>query len=316
MSSMGSSDLPAILADTMNKSFASGYNEAASTFQLWCAEVSTPDFRAMSITKLSSFGDIDDLPEGANFKEGKFSDKKETISVSTKGKAITVSRQALINGESSFINDIPRAMGAAVRRRMNKDAYDLLTSNTLAGPTLTEDNSEVFTAAHGNLIENSGSPSVESIGSAEKALLDQQAPKGSPDQNTAYLNVPARFVVSGTSNRTKLQQLLGSIVDPAATDGKQVYNPYNGGLVPVIDAYLQSLLTAAGREHAFYLAADQRFLPTLTIAYLNGQNEPTIRLASSDVGEALGLKFDVFSDWGFAFQDYRGIVYSDGVTVG
>lgn len=315
MAGMGTSDLPAILADTMNKTFAGGFNEAPSTFQVWCAETENTDFRAKSITKLSSFGDIDDIPEGANFKEGKFSDKKESITVSTKGKYISVSRNVIVNNDTSVLSEFPRAMGSAVRRRQNKDAYDLLTYNTLVGPVTTEDGVAIFDdTAHGNYKSSSGVPSVASIGIAEQKLMEMKLPKGTADMTQAYANIPGKYLITGTANKLTVQQVLGSPIDPAATYGKQVYNPYNNALIPVFDAYLQYLITAASKTYAWYLAADQGVMPTLTIAYLSGYRTPTLRSEPSAVGEALGIKYDIFYDWGFSFQDFRGIVLNDGAS--
>lgn len=313
MAAMGSSDLPAILADTMNKEFAGGFEEAPSTFQIFTKETENQDFRSKSITKLSSIGDVDDIPEGSPFKSKKFSDKKESISVSTKGMETSITRHMFVNNDTNVLSEFPRAMGMAIRRRQNKDAYDLLTFNTLVGPLTAEDGIAVFDANnHGNLKASSSVPSVTSIGLAEKMLMEMKLPKGTPDASQAYANIPAKYLITGTSNRTTVRQLFGSQNDPAATNGKQVFNPYQNALIPVFDAYLQSRLTACAKEYAWYLAADQSVMPTLTIAYLSGYRTPTLRSEPSGVGDALGIKWDIFYDWGFAFQDFRGMILNDG----
>ncbi|MFA5714665.1 MAG: head maturation protease, ClpP-related [Candidatus Paceibacterota bacterium] len=314
MAGIGSSDLPAILADTMNKQFDGAAEETDATFQEFTAVDENPDFRAKSYTKLSSFGDIDDLPEGKAFGEGKFSDKKESISVSTKGKAITITRQMFVNNDTSAIATFPKMITLAGFRRQNMDAYDLLTYNSCVGPVLEEDTKAVFDlSAHDNLIADSGIPSVTSVGAAEGKLLNIKLLKPTPDAKQAYGKATAKYIITGSLNNVNtIRQLINTSFDPKATI-PGVYNPYTG-LTPIFDPYLQSLLTAAGYGYGFYLAGDQRIWPTLTIAYLSGARTPTLRSEPSGVGEALGIKWDFYWDWGFGFKDWRGIVFNDGVT--
>ncbi|MBE3144800.1 MAG: ATP-dependent Clp protease proteolytic subunit, partial [Planctomycetes bacterium] len=127
MAAMGSSDLPSILADTMNREFMGGFEEAPTTFQEVCAETENPNFMTKSMTKLSGFSDIDEIPEGMNFKQGKFSDKKETIAVTTHGKMLTLTRQLIVNNDTAAISLFPRSMSAAMKRKMDRDFYNLLT---------------------------------------------------------------------------------------------------------------------------------------------------------------------------------------------
>jgi ATP-dependent protease ClpP protease subunit len=317
--SMSSSDLPAILSDTMNKSFEGAFEESGATFRTFVSESENPDFRKKEFVRMSGFGDIDDLPEGMGFKEGKFSDKKESVSISTKGKALSANRNMIVNNDTEALNLMPRLMGTAVYRRLNKDVYDVLTSASLLGPTMTEDNTAIFDATkHNNLIANSGAISVASLGAAERKLMETPALLATPDQKSKmFLNLPAKYLVAGTSNRMAAIQLFGSPIDPDATNGKQVYNPFsNGQIVSVFDPYLQYLLTTANKAGAFYLLTGQNNQPNITVTYLSGNKAPTLRSAPSEVGEALGIKWDIFFDWGVSFQDWRGIVYSDGVTAG
>jgi hypothetical protein len=316
-SAVGSSDLPAILADTMNKSFTLGMENTPSTFQQWVKETENTDFRAKSMTKLSSFGDIDDMPEGMPFKSGKFSDKKETVTVSTKGKKLSITRQVIVNNDTDAINSIPLLMGAAIKRRQNKDAYDLLAYNSLVGPVMAEDSVALFNAAsHSNLKTSSGTVSVTSLGVAEAMLMDMPLQKGSTDQvSSAFSGATAKYLITGTANRIPILQLLGSSTVAFDTAGITAVkpNPYAGNYItPVFDPYLQSLITAGSAGNSWYLAADQMQMGSLVIAYLSGNRTPTLRSEPSGVGDALGIEWDVFYDWGFAFEDYRGIIYNDG----
>jgi len=313
MAGMGSSDLPSILADTMNKEFMGGFEDAPTTFQAVCAETDNPNFMTKSMTKLSGFSDIEEIPEGMAFKEGKFSDKKETIALSTAGKMLTLSRNLIINNDTSAISSFPRGMSAAMKQKMNRDFYDLLTYNTLVGPVTTEDSVAFFNeTSHNNYKASSGVPSVASLGVADQHMLEQTLPKGSADATTTYLNLTGKILLTGTVNRMTVLQLLGSLNDPAATNGKLVYNPYSSGITPVFDAYLGAKVATAGLTYAWYWFAGPSVYRNWIVAYLAGNRTPTLRSEPSRVGEALGISYDIFFDYKFGFEDYRGCILNSG----
>ena len=89
-------------------------------------------------------------------------------------------------------------------------------------------------------------------------------------------------------------------------------NPYSGVVNVVADPYLQSLLTLASAGNSWYGFADKTMFPTATVMYLSGARSPSFRSEASGVGEAQGIAYEIFFDYDFLFQDYRGVVYNDG----
>jgi ATP-dependent protease ClpP protease subunit len=314
MSGTSSSDLPYILENVANKSLLKGYEEAPVSFRQWTGTMQVKDFKQASLVKMSNFGDIEDIPEGAEFKNGKFSDKKETVSIDTKGKKFTVTRNAMINDDLSALTVIPMKMTSAVARRMNKDVYDRLTFNSLVGPVMNEDSKAVFHLDHSNLIANSGVISVTSLDAADQKLLNMPLPKSEPDADTQYSGISGRYIITGTLNRLTALQVLNSGVDISKSINN-VYNPFTG-LIPIFDPYLQSILTANSKSYAWYLAADYNQMDTISVAYLQGNTTPTLRSSVSGVGDPLGMSWDIYFDWGIAIPDFRGLVYNDGATGG
>lgn len=315
MAGTGSSDLPAVLEDVANKSLQKGYNEAPVTWTAWMSTMEVTDFKTSNLVSMSNFGDIDDLPEGMPFKDGKFSDKKETVSVDTKGKKFTITRNALINDDLGALTRIPRLMTGAVARRQNKDVYDLLTSNSLAGPTMNEDSNSLFDATnHLNVKATSGVPSVSSLAAADRLLMEMPLPKPEPNSTTQYLNATGKYLITGSANMLTTNQLLNTPYDNSKSI-TGVYNPYTAGqIVPVYDAYLQALLTAASKANAWYFATDPDVLETFVMAFLQGNRVPTLQGAASGVGDPLGFSWHIFLDWGIGVPDFRGIIYNDGAS--
>jgi len=308
--SVGSADLPAILADTMNKALVLTPSEVGATFDQVCMEDMTPDFRTKSYTKLSSFSDIGDLPEGAAFEAGGFSDKKESGSVSTKGKVVTLTRRLIVDNDTGVLAQFPRRMSTAVYGRMNRDFYDLLCSNALVGPTLTEDSKALFHADHSNLKTSSGVVSVASLDVAEQYLALQKMPKANAADKDSFVFGGIRQILCGTNQRIAALQVVRSAFDPAKSNNN-VYNPYNG-IEVISDPYLQSLLTAGSAANTWYGFADKNLFPTATVIYLSGARSPSFRSEASGVGEAQGIAYEISFDYGFTFQDFRGLIQNDG----
>jgi len=316
MAGTGSSDLPAILGDLTNKNMLKKYEEAPVTYNQWCDTMEVPDFKAQKLIKMSNFGDIDDLPEGTPFKNKKLSDKYETVSVDTKGNIFNISRQAMVNDDLRAIVRVPQAMVQAIARRINKDVYDKLTYNSLVGPVMNEDSVALFDNAHSNLIPTSGVPSVTSLAAAERKLMEMPLLKPEPDSVTQYANVQAKYLITGTANKLTVAQLLNTPFDNSKGIAG-VNNPYAGGrIIPVFDAYLQALLTAAGKANAWYLAADPMQMEHFVVAFLQGQRTPMLRSEESRVGDAQGFTWEISFDWGIGVPEYRGIIYNDGASAG
>lgn len=314
---ISSTDLANILADVANKSVQVGLTEEQTTFQLWTASGEAKDFKNINMVSTSNFGDMLEIKDGEAFQGGKIADKKETAALKTYGRTATLTRKDLINDDMSALTEFPRLMTRAHFRAINCAVYDALTSASLTGPLMSEDGVRLFNdAGHGNLKTTSGVPSLTSLGVARRKLREipmLNPDKGAKAQPTGSI---ARYIITGTANETAIDNLI-AVPNNVLVSNATTSNPYSqqGGrtpLVPVIDAYLGSLLDAASAEYAWYLAGDQNFIPTFKVFYLQGNRVPTFRSAPSSVSEALGISYDTFFDWCVGLQDWRNLVFNDG----
>jgi ATP-dependent protease ClpP protease subunit len=312
-----SSEFPAILADVANKFMRQGYDQAPVTFDQWTGNMEVKDFKPNHLIKMSNFSDIDDIPEGFAFAEGRFSDKQELISVDTKGKKFCLTRKAIINDDLAAFTRAPAAIMQSVRRRQNKDCYDLLAGNSLLGPLMTEDGVRLFNlASHYNLLATSGLPSVAAIGANRKVMRQMPTPRPDKKSATIYTNFTPKYLITGTTNETVIEQVLGAPYDLGTTYSAvtQAPNVFKGKIEPIFDPYLQSLLDTASKGNAWYTATDPAVCGHLTIAYLLGQRVPFLRSMPSSVGDPLGIIWDIFMEWGWSVEDWRSIIYNDGAT--
>jgi ATP-dependent protease ClpP protease subunit len=310
---ISSSDLPAILENVINKSAASGMAEEPTTWQAWCASGDANDFKNISMVSKSAFGDMKEIKEGEPFTKGRISDKKETASLKTYGRAATLTRNAIINDDMSAFTDLPRDMTMAQYRAINQGVYDALTSNSLVGPTMTEDGYALFDASnHVNLIDPSNVPSITTLDKATLILGSILRLKPEKSAKSVPTGAIPKYLITGIKNRATVDSIIktSSIIQ---VSGTTTYNGYTG-LQAIYDAYLGSLLTTASKEYAWYLAADQNILPTFKVFFLRGNRIPTFQLENSGAAEALGITYATFFDWCVGLQDWRGLVYNDGAS--
>ncbi len=106
-----------------------------------------------------------------------------------------------------------------------------------------------------------------------------------------------------------MQTLLHSLADPSGNNSG-VVNVFRNSMQPVIDAELD---VDSGAQ-PYYFAANPALTPTIEVAYLNGNESPTVE---SQVGfDTLGITFRVFGDRAVTLLGYRGLYKNPGVTGG
>jgi hypothetical protein len=84
-------------------------------------------------------------------------------------------------------------------------------------------------------------------------------------------------------------------------------NPHVGKFRIVKSAWLGSPVIPGADPQAWYLLADPKDLATIEVAFLGGQEQPTIEQADADFS-VLGIQMRGFHDFGTRKQDPRGAV--------
>ena len=315
MQSTSSSDLTSVLADVQNKIVTMAYRAAPVTFDAWCDEREVKDFKSIKFPKLTMIETLKKMPEGSPAPLTKFSDKQETTSLDTYGLSLILTRQSIINDDMGLLGDTSLALGDAARRSVNQGVYDYITASSLTGPTMNEDGLHLFdataTTGHGNIATTAAIPSTSTV-AIMSSMIRKQKGAARTGETGGVLNWPARFLISGSDQEHLIFQLTQSQSDPTASINAAVPNFVKAnGIIGVTDGYLQTLLTAGSKGSAWYMSTDKINSP-IVVCYLNGLRTPTIRGVPSEVGEALGLKFDCFFDFAIAAKDWRGIAYNAG----
>lgn len=287
-------DFPDLLANVANKSLQIGYEEQESSHRVWTREVEVPDFKEASFPQLSEFSDLDEIPEGGEYKLGTFDDSAERLAIATYGKLFAITRQALINDDLNAFTRLPRAFGAAARRKEADLVYAVLTSN----PNMADGNA-LFSVAHGNVAASGSALSVVSLGEARAAMRKQ---KGS--QGLATLNVRPRYLIVPAALETTAEELISSLVNPARTNDTENLS-FVRSLELVVDARLDE-----DSATQWYLVAAPRAIETVVVAHLQGRD---VFSTDTKTGwEVDGVEFKVRLDAAAKALDWRGMFRNPG----
>ena len=279
----GSGAFPNILANVGHKALMKGYNEVPATFQYWTAKGSNPDFKPSTRVGLGAADELLPVTEMGEFKSSEVTDMGQQTTVHTFGREWSLTRQAIINDDLSALTRLPAAYGAAARRTINKQAYELLTNGT-----------GIFTSAHKN--SGTGTLSIESLKEAKAAMSKQKDPSGK-----MYLNIQPVYLIVPAELEVEAATLIASAVDP--TKNNAYPNPFANRLTVIADPNIED-------PKAWYLAAAPGVLPGIEVTYLNGQENPTMRTFTDT--DVLGIKYQIYMDFGVNLLDYRAFYKSTG----
>ncbi len=170
------------------------------------------------------------------------------------------------------------------------------------------DNANFFTLANGNLeVGADTNLTVDGLTTAETKFLERIDADGKPiGIDPKILLVPVALGVPATQLMTSLE-IRDNLSGPYPTT-----NPHTGKFRVVRSAYLSSPSFAGSSRDAWYLLADPNDLPLIEVAFLNGQEQPTIEHADADFS-VLGVQMRGFHDFGVSLQDHRGGVKMAGM---
>ena len=150
---------------------------------------------------------------------------------------------------------------------------------------------------------------IDGLTQAEQLFLDQVDPDGNPLAVTpVILLVPnAIYALAGQlMNATEIRE------DGNASKSKYpTNNPHAGKFRVHRSSYLSNAKYTGNSTKAWFLLADPNDLPVIEVAFLNGQERPTVESADADFN-VLGIQMRGYHDFGVAKQDFRGGVKLKG----
>ena len=229
------SDFPLILADALDKTLRQAYQTAPAGVRQVARATTARDFRNKHRIQFSTAPTLLPLNEHGEFVSGAMNDYDQTYAVTTFGRIVGFTRQAMVNDDLGAFADTTRRMGVAAAAFEATFLANIVSSN----PTLADGN-QVFSNAHGN-ITGSGSGTTLSLTTLSAARQAMRAQTGLLGE---LIDVTPRFIMVGPANETVAEQMVTQISPIQSQD----VNPFMNKLHVVVDPRLTA--------NIWYLVAD------------------------------------------------------------
>jgi phage major head subunit gpT-like protein len=290
-------DIGGILSSVANKFLLDGFFSVERVWRNICAVRNVSDFKTVTSYRLVGTDQYETVAPGGELKHGNLGNETYSNKADTYGLMLSVDRRDIINDDLGAITTVPRKLGRGSGLKIN----DVFWTNFLA-------NTGFFTVGNKNYLSGADTAlSIDGLTKAEVAFMDQVDADGKPiGVMPAILLVPTAL----SAMATQLQKSL-EIRDTTATTKYPVANPHQGKFRAEVSRYLANAKYTGNSNKAWYLLSDPSDLPVIEVAFLNGNESPTIESAEADFN-VLGVQMRGYHDFGCALQDPRGGVKSAG----
>jgi len=290
-------DIGGILSGVANKFLLEGFFSVERVWRSICAVRNVSDFKTVTSYRLIGKDQYEPVAPGGELKHGTLGQEQYTNKADTFGLLLSIDRRDMINDDLGAITTVPRKLGRGSGLKINDVFWTIFLAN-----------SSFFTTGNKNYLTGADTAlTIDGLTKAEVAFLDQVDSDGKPiGVMPAILLVPTALSAMGT-------QLFKSVEirDTTASTKYPVANPHQGKFRAEVSRYLSNSKYTGNSAKAWYLLADAADLPVIEVAFLNGQESPTIETAEADFN-VLGIQMRGFHDFGCALQDPRGGVKAKG----
>jgi phage major head subunit gpT-like protein len=216
---------------------------------------------------------------------------------------LSITRTDLINDDLGAFADNAIAMGRKAVTSREKALFTVLNA--------TGNGTSFFTTARANYFEGAATAlSLTSISTAVQMFRDQRGPDGDP------IMIEPRILLVPTALETTAREAMASqfVLGPTTAKTPAV-NIWQNAFTPITSPWLSNTNLTGASSTAWYLLADPADMAALKIAYLNGQQTPTVEFFGLDADpNVLGVTWRVYWDFGVALAEYRSGVKSKGAA--
>jgi hypothetical protein len=290
-------DIGGILSNVANKFLLDGFFSVERTWRNICAVRNVSDFKTVTSYRLIGTDQYEQVAPGGELKHGNLGNESYSNKADTYGLMLSIDRRDIINDDLGAITTVPRKLGRGSGLKIN----DVFWTNFL-------NNAAFFAVGNKNYLAGVDTVlSIDGLTKAEQAFMDQVDSDGKP------IGIMPSIVLVPTALSALATQLNKSleIRDTTASTKYPVANPHQGKFRAEVCRYLSNTKYSGNSSKAWYLLADPNDLPVIEVAFLNGQESPTIETAEADFN-VLGIQMRGYHDFGVALQDPRGGVKSKG----
>ncbi|MCK6470872.1 MAG: hypothetical protein L6R28_03920 [Planctomycetes bacterium] len=284
-------DIGGILSNVANKFLLEGFFSVERTWRNICAIRNVSDFKTVTSYRLIGTDQYELVAPGGELKHGTLGNETYQNKADTYGLRLSIDRRDIINDDLGAITTVPRKLGRGSGLKIN----DVFWATFLDNAAFFTDANKTFLAGVDTAL------GIDGLTKAEVAFMDQVDADGKPiGIMPAILLVPTALSAMATQLRNSLE-----IRDTSVSTKYPVSNPHQGKFRTEVSRYLSNARYTGFSSKAWFLLADPGDLPVIEVAFLNGQESPTIETAEADFA-VLGIQMRGYHDFGVALQDARG----------
>ena len=292
-----------ILGNAAHKKLLSAFRAVNVTWPSFCAIESNSDFKQHTRFRLIGEGEFELVGSSGELKHISLSDQQFTSQLDTFGAILSLTRQQIINDDLDAFLQLPKILGRMSALKMEKSAYTLLLINT----------GSFFHADNGNLLTGAGSAlDIAGLTAAENEFLKQTDSSGDPLMvEPRVLLVPTTLKVTADSLNREVTVVALQDSTSTASSKLTADNPHAGKFIPTASPWLNNQGLTGSSDTAWYLVADPADVAPVEMAFLDGEQNPTIESGETNFN-TLGIQWRAFHDFGVAFRDHQAAVKSTG----
>ncbi|MCL4199599.1 MAG: hypothetical protein KJZ69_19050 [Phycisphaerales bacterium] len=290
-------DIGGILSNVANKFLLEGFFSVERTWRNITAVRNVSDFKTVTSYRLIGKDQYEVVAPGGELKHGTLGEEQYTNKADTYGLLLSIDRRDIINDDLGAITTVPRKLGRGSGLKINDVFWTIFLAN-----------SDFFKVGNKNFISGADTAlTIDGLTKGEVTFMDQVDGDGKPiGVMPAILLVPTALSAIGTQLFKSME-----LRDTTASTKYPVSNPHQGKFRVEVSRYLSNAQYTGNSAKAWYLLADPADLPVIEVAFLNGQESPTIETAEADFN-VLGIQMRGYHDFGCALQDPRGGTKSKG----
>jgi phage major head subunit gpT-like protein len=280
-----------------NKFLLEGFFAVERTWRNICAVRNVSDFKTVTSYRLIGKDQYEQIPPGGELKHGTLGNETYTNKADTYGLLLSIDRRDVINDDLGAITTVPRKLGRGSGLKINDVFWATFMKNSTF---FTADNKNYLTGADTAL-------TIDGLTKAEVAFMDLTDSDGKP------IGIMPSILLVPTSLSAMATQLYKSIElrDTTSSTKYPIANPHQGKFRAEVSRYLTNSRYTGNSSKAWYLLADPSDVPVIEVAFLNGQEPPTIETAEADFS-VLGVQLRGYHDFGCNLQENRAGVKSKG----
>lgn len=290
-------DLPGILGAVANTFLLEGFFSVEQVWRAISSRRSVTNFQTVTSYRLIGKDQYELVAPGGEIKHGTLGEETYTNKADTYGLILNIDRRDIINDDLGALTTVPRKQGRGAGLKINDIFW-----------TVFMDNSSFFTAGNNNYIVDFPL-AIAGLTTGEQTFMDQVDGDSKPTGiEPKILLVPTALMAIGS-------QLFSSMEMREYGTGASVRyptaNPHANKFPVHVSRYLGNTAYTGASSLAWYLLADPQDLSTIEVAFLNGQESPTIESADADFN-TLGISLRGYHDFGVAKQDPKAGMKSKG----